>query len=65
MANTVSKNKQLPRWSGILSPAPANVKKILERTAGLWRGRGINASSYQKAIRDSYSTITPAKTKRH
>lgn len=54
MDQTLAKKRNTQLLLGV---RPEETKKILEETAGLWRGRKIGPISYQRAARKSYATL--------
>lgn len=56
MASVVTREK---KHVGILAPvmrSPEEIRRILKRTWGLWRGRKINPIAYQRKMRKEYET---------
>ena len=63
-SQVIKKSRQAPHMVLIRGYSKQELKDILDKTAGIWRGRGLNPLRYQRAMRKLYSTAHQ-KTRKH
>ena len=56
-SHVMKKSRQLPKMMLARGYSKQELKNILDKTAGMWRGRGLNPLPYQRAMRKLYTTV--------